>query len=173
MKKFLVLAVLSIFLVGSIFSQVKPNVNLKTNHRERIVDRTQNAFENRSRIQANDQLKLNYHAQDQEIEPITVIGTIKNMVESDYFVELVVEIEDETYSLKIPHDLISDIKPEVTIELTGFKIRINDYSYFKPLEIKYQDKTINMIQRKEKFRTQDFESHQRFCNRLPRYSYED
>ncbi len=30
------------------------------------------------------------------------------MVESDYFVELVVEIEDETYSLKIPHDLISE-----------------------------------------------------------------
>ncbi len=171
MKKFLVLAVLSIFLVGSIFSQVKPNVNLKTNRRERIVDRTQNAFENRSQIQAKDQLKLNNHAQ--EIEPITVTGVIKNVVESDAFVELVVEIENETYSLRIQRDFITDITPENTIELTGFKIKINDYSYFKPLEIKYQDKTINMIQRKEKLRTQDFETHQRCCNQLPRYSYKD
>ncbi len=77
MKKIFSISCIKYILVGSIFSQVKPNVNLKTNHRERIVDRTQNAFENRSRIQANDQLKLNYHAQDQEIEPITVTGTIK------------------------------------------------------------------------------------------------
>lgn len=154
MKKFLVLVAVSIFLVGSIFSQNNPNTNLTTKQRQQIIERTPDIIEQRSQIEARDQMKLNDISQ--EIEPISVTGVIKNVVERDFFKEISVEIEDETYLLKIPHHLISDIKPEETIELTGFKIKINDFGYFKPLEIKYQERTLDMIQRREKLQTHNF-----------------
>jgi len=99
---------------------------------------------------------MQFNILGQEIEPITATGVVKKIVESGSFVEILVEIEDETYSLKIPRDLITDIKPEETIELTGFKIKINDFGYFKPLEIKYQERTLDMIQRREKLQTHNF-----------------
>lgn len=157
MKKFLVFAAITILLVGSIFSQNNVNPNLMTKQRQRVEEiqnDTPATCNELQQIKVKNQMQFNILGQ--EIEPITATGVVKKIVESGSFVEILVEIEDETYSLKIPRDLITDIKPEETIELTGFKIKINDFGYFKPLEIKYQERTLDMIQRREKLQTHNF-----------------
>lgn len=93
----------------------------------------------------------------QNVSPVTVTGTVKTLVDNDVFLTLSLEVDSEIYSVRVPKNLLNEVKAGESIELTGYKVVINDNKNFVPLEIKYQDRIVNMQRYMKNVRSQNFE----------------
>lgn len=145
MKKVFLSFFIGILLVGSLFAQVGPSSGAP-------MSQVQNQDPDNQMFQ--DQERLQERILSQDVSPVTVTGTVKTIVDNDVFLTLSVEVDSEIYSVRVPKNFLDDVKAGVSIELTGYKVVINDNKNFVPLEIKYQDKIVNMQRYMENVRSQ-------------------
>jgi hypothetical protein len=148
MKKVFLSLFIGILLVGSLFAQGGPASGAS-------MSQVQNQDPDNQMFQ--DQERLQERVLSQDVSPVTVTGTVKTIVADDLFLTLSVEVDAEIYSIRVPKNLLDDVKAGESIELTGYKVIINDNKNFVPLEIKYQDRTVNMQRYMENVRSQNFE----------------
>lgn len=106
------------------------------------------------------QERLQERVLSQDVSPVTVTGTVKTIVDDDVSLTLSVEVDSEIYSVRVPKNLLNEVKAGESIELTGYKVVINDNKNFVPLEIKYQDRIVNMQRYMENTRSQISERYQ-------------
>ena len=145
MKKVFLSFFIGILLVGSLFAQVGPADGAPMSP---VQD------QDRDTQMLQDQERLQERILSQDVSPVTVTGTIKAIVDDDISLTLSVEVGSEIYSVRVPKNLLDDVKAGDSIELRGYKIIINDNKNFVPLEIKYQDKIVNMQRYMENVRSQ-------------------
>ncbi|PNR89540.1 hypothetical protein X925_02595 [Petrotoga sp. 9T1HF07.CasAA.8.2] len=148
MKKVFLSFFIGILLVGSLFAQVGPAGGAP-------MSQVQNQDPLNQMVQ--DQERLQERIFFQDVSPVTITGTVKTIVDNDVFLTLSVEVDSEIYSVRVPKNFLDDVKAGESIELTGYKVVINDIKNFVPLEIKYQDRTVNMQRYMENVRSQNFE----------------
>jgi len=148
MKKVFLFLFIGILLVGSLFAQVGPAGGAP-------MSQVQNQDPDNQMFQVQERLQERVLSQD--ISPVTITGTVKTIVDDDVSLTLSVEVDSEIYSVRVPKNLLDDVKAGESIELTGYKVVINDIKNFVPLEIKYQDRTVNMQRYMENVRSQNFE----------------
>jgi hypothetical protein len=148
MKKVFLSFFIGILLVGSLFAQVGPTDGAP-------MSQVQNQDPDNQMFQVQERLQERVLSQD--ISPVSVTGTVKTIVDDDVSLTLSVEVDSEIYSVRVPKNLLDDVKAGESIELTGYKVVINDIKNFVPLEIKYQDRTVNMQRYMENVRSQNFE----------------
>jgi hypothetical protein len=148
MKKVFLSFFIGILLVGSLFAQVGPAGGAP-------MSQVQNQDPLNQMVQ--DQERLQERIFFQDVSPVTITGTVKTIVDNDVFLTLSVEVDSEIYSVRVPKNFLDDVKAGESIELTGYKVVINDIKNFVPLEIKYQDRIVNMQRYMENVRSQNFE----------------
>ena len=177
MKKVLV-SFFMVALIGvGIFAQGGPNSNtlIQQNsfgiqERQQVQSRDQSQTQDTCMQQLRDRDMIAQRIFNQDVQPVTVTGVVKSILEKEALIELNVQIDSEIYTVRVPKTLLSDIKPEENIELTGYKISVNDIKYFVANEITYQNETVNMQAFRQNFRTQlnekyrDYQNYQRFKN---------
>jgi len=148
MKKVFLSFFIGILLVGSLFAQVGP-----ANRAPMSQIQSQNRDNQMLQVQERLQERIFF----QNVSPVTVTGTVKTLVDNDVFLTLSVEVDSEIYSVRVPKNLLNEVKAGESIELTGYKVVINDNKNFVPLEIKYQDRIVNMQRYMKNVRSQNFE----------------
>lgn len=148
MKKVFLSFFIGILLVGWLFAQVGP-----ANGAPMSQIQSQNRDNQMLQVQERLQERIFF----QNVSPVTVTGTVKTLVDNDVFLTLSVEVDSEIYSVRVPKNLLNEVKAGESIELTGYKVVINDNKNFVPLEIKYQDRIVNMQRYMKNVRSQNFE----------------
>lgn len=167
MKKLVVSMFLAILLVGSIFAQGGPVSKSPMSQEQSFVGiQNQRQIQDSDTQMLRDQDRLQERLLWEDVSPVTVTGTVKSTVDNEVFLTMSIEVDSEIYSLRVPKSLLEEVKPGENIEITGYKVSLNDNRTLVPLEIRYQDKTISMEQYRENIRTQAFE---RYQNNEPNY----
>lgn len=151
MKKVFLSLFIGILLVGSLFAQGGPAGGAP-------MSQVQSQDRDNQMLQVQERLQERVLSQD--VSPITVTGTVKTIVDDDVSLTLSVEVDSEIYSVRVPKNLLNEVKAGESIELTGYKVVINDNKNFVPLEIKYQDRIVNMQRYMENTRSQISERYQ-------------
>jgi len=157
MKKVFLSFFIGILLVGSMFAQGGPASQSPMSQLQN-QDRDTQMFQPQERLQERVLL--------QGVSPVTVTGTIRTIVDNDIFLTLSVEVDSEVYTVRAPKNILGEVKAGESIELTGYKVVINDNKNFIPLEIKYQDRIVNMQRYMENVRSQNFQ--ERYQEEFPR-----
>jgi len=148
MKKVFLSLFIGILLVGSLFAQVGPASGAP-------MSQVQSQDRDNQMLQVQERLQERIFFQN--VSPVTITGTVKTLVDDDVFLTLSVEVDSEIYSVRVPKNLLNEVKAGESIELTGYKVVINDNKNFVPLEIKYQDRIVNMQRYMENALSQNFE----------------
>ncbi|RAO99850.1 hypothetical protein PW5551_02145 [Petrotoga sp. 9PW.55.5.1] len=170
MKKLFVSMFLAILVVGSIFAQGGPASNSPMSQEQSFAGiQNQRQIQDSDTQMLRDQDRLQERLLWEDVSPVTVTGTVKSTVDNEVFLTMSIEVDSEIYSLRVPKSFLEEVKPGENIEITGYKVSLNDNRTLVPLEIRYQDKTISMEQYRENIRTQAFE---RYQNNEPNYQRE-
>ncbi|PNR94858.1 hypothetical protein [Petrotoga sp. 9PWA.NaAc.5.4] len=168
MKKVLGSLFMLILIGIGIFAQARPNSN--TLMQQNSLGIQEQRVQSRDRLHTQDIYMQQLRERDmmvqrifnQDIQPVTVTGVVKSIIEKEAVIELNVQIDSEIYKVIVLKTLLSDIKPEENIELTGYKISVNDIKYFLANEITYQNETVNMQAFRKNFRTQLNENYKKY-----------